>query len=105
MRDGLQAAERFESVHAGKPDVEKNDFEIAVCGAFQGLFRGLGRFDVIALIGKNRSERLADAGFVVNNEEVRMRRHKLECRIQGTARSGSEAKARQYHGTPPPVLL
>ena len=71
----MQAAEGFEAIHAGKPDVEKNDFKIAASGAFERFFGGLGAFDLIALVGKNRREGFANAGFVVNDEDVRMNGH------------------------------
>ena len=78
----MHAAEGFETVHAGEPDVEKNDFEIAASDAFERFFRGLGGFDVIALVAEDRRERFSNAGFVVNDKNVRVRRHEKSCRIQ-----------------------
>src|SRR5205814_7585041 len=56
MRNGLHAAECFKAVHTGKPDVEKDDFEIASRGAFERFFGRFGGLDVIALVRKNRRE-------------------------------------------------
>src|SRR5215813_8430486 len=94
MRNGLHTAESFEAVHAGKPNVEEDDFEIAAGGAFQGFFGRLSAFDVIALIAKDRRERFADARFVVNDQDVRMRRHNYG--TKGTASSGNVAKMRRF---------
>src|SRR5262249_34399250 len=75
MRDGLNAAEGFEAIHTGKPDVEKNDFEIAARGTFERFFGGLGGFDVITLVAEDRRKRFANAGFVVDDQDVRMSGH------------------------------
>src|SRR5258706_14541344 len=95
MRNGLQAAKRFEAVYAGKPHVAKDYFEIGARGTFERFFGGFGGLDVIALVAEDGRERFADAGFVVNDENVWMRRHAKSCRIQGTARGRSVAKERQ----------
>src|SRR5260370_23797930 len=42
--NGLDAAQRFQAVHARQPDIEKDDFKIAAADAFEGL---LGRADGI----------------------------------------------------------
>jgi len=75
---GLDAAERFEAIHAGEPDVEQDDVEAAVGGAFQGAFRRFGGFGDVAFVGEDGREGFADAGFVVNDEDVWFRRHGLE---------------------------
>src|SRR5262249_48996491 len=76
MWNGLQAAEGLKAVHAGKPDVEKNDFEIAARRAFQRFFGGLSGFDVITLVAEDGRERFADASFVVNHKDVWMGSHR-----------------------------
>jgi hypothetical protein len=63
----LDAAEGFETVHAGKPDVEKDHIEAAVGGAFESAFGGFSGFGDVAFVGKDRREGFADAGFVVND--------------------------------------
>src|SRR6266571_2088184 len=66
----LQAAERFEAIDARKPDVEKDDFQITHCGTLQGFLRGCHGFHVMAFVAEDRSERLSNAGFVVDDEEA-----------------------------------
>src|SRR6266849_3430762 len=54
----------------------------AICRrrAFQGAFRRFGGFGDVAFVGEDGREGLADAGFVVNDEDVRFQRHGLEKR-------------------------
>ena len=70
MRHGLDAGEGFEAVHAGKPDVEEDNVEAAVGGAFEGAFGGVGGFGDVAFVGEDGREGFADAGFVVDDEDV-----------------------------------
>jgi hypothetical protein len=67
VRHGLDAAEGFETVHAGKPDVEKDHIEAAVGGAFESAFGGVRGFGYVAFVGKDRGKRFANASFVVND--------------------------------------
>src|SRR5205823_3197476 len=76
VRQRLNAAEGFEAVHAGQPDVEKRDFQIAKRAALQSLFGGSNGVHLIALVFENQRERLADAGFIVDDQNVGARRHK-----------------------------
>src|SRR4029077_14742837 len=48
LREALDAAEGFHAVHAGEPDVEKDDFDGASGKAFEGEFGGFDGFDGIA---------------------------------------------------------
>ena len=77
---GLDAAEGFEAVHAGEPDVEKNDVEAAVGRAFEGAFGGLGGFGDVAFVGEDGRKGFADAGFVVNDQDVRFGGHRVKAR-------------------------
>ena len=73
----LQTAQRFEAVDAGEPDVEEHDFDIASGGALQRFFGGGGGFDVVSLVHKNRGERFADPGFIIDNEQMRTNGHQV----------------------------
>ena len=70
MRHGLDAGECFEAIHAGEPDVEKDDIEATVGRAFEGAFGGFRGFCDVAFVGENGREGFADAGFVVNDQDV-----------------------------------
>ena len=50
----LQAAERFEAVDAGQPDVEQDHFDVAVRRAFERFFCGAGGVYGVAFVFKNR---------------------------------------------------
>ena len=65
----------FETVNAGKPDVQEDDVEAAVRCAFKSAFGGVGGFGDVAFVDKDGREGLADAGFVVDDEDVRFRGH------------------------------
>jgi hypothetical protein len=77
MRKSLNAGESFQAVHAREPDVEEDDVEAAVGSAFDGTFGGVSVFGDVALVGEDGRERFADAGFVVDDEDVRFRGHLL----------------------------
>jgi len=71
----LDAAQGFEAVHAGEPDVQENDVEAAVGGAFQSAFGGFSGFGDVAFVGEDGREGFANAGFVVDDEDVWFGRH------------------------------
>src|SRR6267154_4518787 len=73
----LEPAERFEAVHAGKPNVEKYDFHVAVRGALECFFGGAYGFDEIALVFQDGGKGFSDAGFVVDDQQVRTRGHQV----------------------------
>jgi len=73
MRQSLNAGESFEAVNAREPDVKEDDVEAAVRGAFNGAFSGVGGFGDVAFVGEDGRERFADAGFIVDDEDVRFR--------------------------------
>ena len=85
MRKSLNTAESFKAVHAREPDVQKNDVEAAVRGAFEGAFGGLGGFGDVAFVGENGRQRFADAGFVVDDQNVRAWSHRFAYRLQNSA--------------------
>ena len=74
----MDAAEGFEPIHAGKPNVEENDVESTVGRPFESPFRRFGGFSDVAFVGEDGREGFADASFVINDEDVWFRGHGLE---------------------------
>ena len=75
-RNGLQAAQSFEPVDSGEPDVEKNHFKIARRSTLQRLFGGADRFNLVAFVLRMDAERFANPGLVVNNQNMRLGSHR-----------------------------
>src|SRR5258708_38729750 len=73
---GLNATEGLEAVNAGEPDVQKNNIEIARSCTGQRFFSGGDGINLVPLVLENGSERFADAGFVIDNKEIRAAGHR-----------------------------
>src|SRR5215471_12694276 len=92
--NGLDAAERFQAVHARQPDIEKHDFKIAAVDAFEGLLGRANGIDAILFIAKNGREGLANAFFIVDNQDFRFHTHRSE-----SSAARSEAAAAEISAT------
>src|SRR5690242_18734120 len=77
LRKALDAAEGFHAVHAGEPDVEENHFDGGGVEALEGEFSGFNGFDGVALVAEDGGERLADAGFVIHDEDFGAGAHRI----------------------------
>jgi len=75
MGERLNTGQGFETVNAGEPDVEEDDVQATVGCTFDGAFGGIRGFGHVALVGEDGGERFADAGFVVNDEDVGLGGH------------------------------
>ncbi len=62
--------EGVEAVAVGQPDVEQDDVVGGVADELEGFGGGGGGGDGVALFGEDGVERLADLGFVVDDEDV-----------------------------------
>ena len=65
---GANLLERLESVHAGQPDVEQNQIAGFLAQKIQASLAALHGFDAITFVPQHVGQRLADAGFVVDNQ-------------------------------------
>src|SRR5690348_13408266 len=75
-RNRLKPAESFEPVNSGKPNVEKDDFEIAGGGSLQRFLRGRDNLDMVAFVFEDESQRFANPGFVVDYQHMRLGGHR-----------------------------
>ena len=69
--NGFAVVEAFksgEAVDAGKPDIEKNQIERAAIDGGETFFAGSDGFHFVTFLAEKGAEGLADAGFVVNDE-------------------------------------
>ena len=62
------AFEGLEAIHFWQPDVEQHQVDRAACETRQTLFAGGHRFDRVTLLAEDGGERVANAGFVVDDE-------------------------------------
>ena len=62
--------ENVEAVAVGQPYVEQHGLEVGVAHELERFLRGAGRGDGIVLLAKDGFERVADVGFVVDDENV-----------------------------------
>src|SRR6266705_993879 len=76
-RGRLQAPYGFHAVDPRKPDVQETDLDITSRGALQCFLSGTHSFHMIALVLENRGERFSNASFVVHDEEMRSRCHRV----------------------------
>ncbi len=103
--EALDAAEGFHAVHAGEPDVEENDFDGGRVEAFEGEFSGFDGFDGVALVTQDGGERLADAGFVIHDENFGADAHRSvsapmrsAAAAAGSSTTGSSIRKREPRG-------
>ena len=66
---GLDHLEGFDPVHAGKPDVQKNQVGRVFFDDLEGLLAASDGPDLVALVGQDPLQGLADALFVVDNQD------------------------------------
>jgi hypothetical protein len=62
--------EDVEAVAVGEPDVEEDGLEVGVAEERAGFGDGAGGRDGVVLFAEDGFERLADVGFVVDDEDV-----------------------------------
>ena len=62
--------QRVETVAVGQPDVQQDDVVWRVGEQGECFARGCGRGNEVALFAEDALQRVADFGFVVNNENV-----------------------------------
>ena len=62
--------EGVEAVAVGQPDIEQDDVVNGIGEQGEGLVRGGGRGDGVALLGEDGFEGVADFGFVVDDQDV-----------------------------------
>src|SRR4029077_15083339 len=74
----LDAAERFQTVHARQPDIEKDDFKIATANALERLLSRANGIDRILFIAKNGRQRFANTFFIVDDQDFWFRTHRSE---------------------------
>src|SRR5262249_46063176 len=108
MRERLDAGKGFETVHAGEPDVEEDHIKAAVGCPLDGALGRVGGFGDVAFVGEDGRQGFADAGFVVDDKDLRFRGHpsfrsaKYTGKVQGNAEEEVEAKD-QRNGRPSDV--
>src|ERR1700732_4437929 len=64
----LDPREGLETVHRGQPHVKQHEVEAALDESLEALLARCYRVHLVAFVAQERSERLADPPFVVNNE-------------------------------------
>ena len=60
----------FETVDAGEPDVEENEVEGAFAELVETIFAAGTDADLVILVFEDAAQGFADAGFVVDDEDV-----------------------------------
>src|SRR5882672_4299520 len=68
--EGADFFQRFQAVHSREPDIEQDDIKTGFANEFEAVFGACGGGGLIAFIFKNSGERLANSGFVVDDEDV-----------------------------------
>ena len=69
LGDLLDLLERLHAVQAGEPDVEEHDFIGLACEFEEAFFAAFDGVAGVAFVFQDAGERLADGGFVVDDED------------------------------------
>ena len=74
LDDMTQPLQHLEAVHARHLDVEEHQVRRFALGLRNALFAGRRRQDVVALVLEDHLQRVADRGFVVDDEDAWLHR-------------------------------